>query len=389
MKGHIRERGKGNWAVVIDLGRDANGKRRQKWHTVHGGKRDAQRELTRLLNELHTGSYVEPTKFTVAQYLDKWLAESAKPKVGGTTYDVYFIIVEKHLKPALGHLGLSKLQPLHIQSYLTEAHRSGRSDGRGGLSALTVRHHHRLLHTALEQAVKWQLLARNPAAGVEPPRSKEQEMQVLDADGMRALLEAAEGSHIYLPILLAVGTGLRRGEILGLRWQDLDLQAGTLTVRQSLEETSTGLSFKAPKTKSSKRTIHLPPVVTEALIRHKAARAAHRLKVGSAYEDHGLVIAWEDGRPFRPHYVTLAFSRLVKKHKLPIRFHDLRHTQATALIALGEHMKTISSRLGHSSIQITMDRYGHLLPGMDQAAAARFDGLLRGDIATPNRALGA
>jgi integrase len=374
---------------VIDLGRDASGKRKQKWHTVHGGKRDAQRELTRLLNELNTGSYVEPAKLTVARYLEKWLTDYAKPKVEGTTYDGYRVIVDKHLVPALGMLPLPKLQPLHIQNYYAEAQRTGRRDGRGGLSALTVRHHHRLLHTALEQAVRWQLLPRNPAAGVEPPRPKEEEMQVLDADGMRKLLEAAEGTNLHVPILLAVGTGLRRGEILGLRWQDLNLPAGTLTVQQSLEETSEGLAFKAPKTKCSRRTIHLPLVVTEALVRHRAAQAAHRLQVGAAYEDQSLVIAWEDGRPYRPHYVTLAFTRLVKKHGLTVRFHDLRHSQATALIALGEHMKTISSRLGHSSIQITMDRYGHLLPGMDQAAAARFDGLLRGETAAAEHALGA
>ncbi len=387
MKGHIRERGKNTWAIVLDLGRGADGKRKQKWHTVHGGKREAQRELARLLNEINTGSYVEPAKLTVAQYLEKWLAEYAKANVGARTYEFYAEVVHKHLIPALGHLPLPKLQPLHIQSYYTEAQKSGRRDGRGGLSAQSVLHHHRLLHTALGQAVRWQLLPRNPAASVEPPRVNEKEMQFLDAEGMQRLLEATEGTSLYIPILLAVATGMRRGEILGLRWEDVNLQTGTVSIRQSLEETAEGLSFKAPKTRSSKRTLHLPQMVTQALIRHKGTQAELKLAAGPTYQDQGLVIAWEDGRPLRPHYVTLAFTRLAQKLGLTLRFHDLRHTQATALIALGEHMKVISSRLGHSSIQITMDRYGHLLPGMDEAAARRLDNLLRGEEGPENQAL--
>jgi integrase len=176
---------------------------------------------------------------------------------------------------------------------------------------------------------------------------------------------------------MALATGLRRGEILGLRWDDLNLEAGTLTVRQSLEQTQAGLGFKSPKTRNSKRTIHLPDALVLALVRHREVQAEMRRQLGPAYQDLGLVFTWEDGRPFRPHYITLGFSRLARRLDLPVRFHDLRHTQVTALIALGEHMKVISTRLGHSSIQITMDRYGHLLPGMDQGAAQRLNGLFQ------------
>lgn len=362
---------------MIQVGHYANGRPRYKWHTVKGGKREAQRELNRLLAAKQTGAYVEPSKLTVGQYLERWLQDYANAKVGKRTYEFYAEVVGKHLVPALGNLPLVKLQPLHLQAYYTKAQKSGRRDGKGGLSAQSVLHHHRLLHGALEQAVRWQLLVRNPAAAVEPPRVEDREMQVLEAEGIRRLLDAAAGTNLHLPILVAVATGLRRGEILGLKWEDLNLEVGTVTVRRSLEDTSEGLRFKAPKTKKSRRTIHLPPAVVEVLRHHQAEQAELQRCLEPAYEDYGLVLAWADGRPFRPHYVTLAFIRLVRKLGLRLRFQDLRHTQATALIALGEHVKVISARLGHSSIQITMDRYGHLLPGMDQAAAQRLDGLFR------------
>ncbi|TDA67997.1 MAG: hypothetical protein D9V47_09115 [Clostridia bacterium] len=186
MKGHIRPRGKGTWAIVLDLGRGAEGKRKQKWVTVHGTKKDAERELARLLHEMNTGAFVEPAKTTLGEYLEHWLEAYAKTNVAPKTFERYVQIVRNDLVPALGHHPLAKLQPLHIQAYYSEALQHGRKDGKGGLSARTVVQYHRILRESMQQAVKWQLLARNPADAVQPPRPARYDMRVLDAEEVRS-----------------------------------------------------------------------------------------------------------------------------------------------------------------------------------------------------------
>lgn len=272
MKGHIRQRGERSWAIVIDLGRDpATGRRQQKWHSVKGTKRDAQKELARLVHEYNTGAYVEPSKLNLGEYLRQWLADYAQGRVAARTFDRYEEIIRLRLSPALGAMPLSKLQPLHIQAYYTRALKEGRLDGReGGLSAQTILHHHRLLHEALGQAVRWQLLSRNPADAVEPPRPERTEMHVLDLEGVGQLLEVADGSRAHAPILMAITTGLRRGELLGLRWEDVDLQRRVLSVQQTVQRSrSAGLHVKEPKTQRSRCLVTLPTIAVEVLRKHR------------------------------------------------------------------------------------------------------------------------
>jgi integrase len=377
VKGHIRKRGKSSWAVVIYLGRDASGKERHKWHSVRGTKRDAQRELARLLHETNTGSYVEPARMTVGEFLDRWLADYAKAKVLPKTFERYQEMIDGHIRPALGSYLLPKLAPLHIQSFYSEALASGRKDGRGGLSAQSVVHFHRLLHKALAQAVKWQLLARNPVDAVEPPRAERQEMRALDEDETARLLGLLEGNRLYIPALLAVTTGLRRGEILGLRWGDVDLAAGTLTVQQPLEQTKDGLRFKSPKTHRSRRSLALPAMAIEGLRSHRASQAEERLALGAAWKEHGLVCPCRDGAAWAPDTRSTAFAAFVRWSGVkPFRFHDLRHSHATHLLRAGVHPKVVSERLGHSSVGITLDTYSHVLPGMQQDAVRLIDGAL-------------
>ena len=381
MTGHIRERGPGTWAVVVPVGRYADGRPKYKWSTVKGGRRDAQRELNRRLAEQQAGTYVEPSKLTVGQYLQRWLADYAKPKVRAKTYEGYEEFVRVHLAPALGHFQLAKLKPLDIQGYYARLQRDGRRDGKGGLSARTALHHHRVLRQALHQAVKWELLARNPADAVEPPQPEDREMPALDAAESAALLKAAEGSRLYLPVLLALTTGLRRGEVLGLRWVDVDLNAGTLAVRQSLQRTKGGSVFTPPKTKKSRRQVALPSVTAEALARHRAEQLRVRRELGGAYRDHELVVANGDGTPFLPNAFTHAFTDLVARANVKrVRFHDLRHSHATQLLKEGVHVKVVSERLGHSKVGITLDTYSHVLPGMQEDAARRVDRALRAAI---------
>ncbi len=378
MKGHIRRRGRRSWAIVLDTGRDASGKRRQRWHTVQGTRRDAERELARLVHSINTGEYVEPNKLTVAEYLARWLADYAKPNTSTRTYERYAEIVRANINPVLGHHKLTALQPLHIQDFYSYALTSGRRRGTGGLSAQTVLHIHRLLHGALRQAVRWQLLVRNPVEAVEPPRAKRHEMRVLTEVETAQFVNAAEGALVYVPVLLGVTTGMRRGEIVALTWANVDLKADTLTVTRSIEQSKTGIAVKTTKTKKGRRTIPLPSLAVTALRKHKAEQGREKLRLGPAYQDEGLVCAGPDGTVWKPDSLSAAFQRFVRNHKLTrIRFHDLRHTHATQLLLQGVHPKVVAERLGHSTIVVTLDTYSHVVPGLQEEAARQLDRALR------------
>jgi integrase len=382
MKGHIRKRGKSSWAIVLDLGRDGAGKRHQKWHTVRGTKKDAERELARLITEIHAGNYVEPSRMLLREYLDRWLKDYAEQSVSPKTYERYEEIIRSHIVPALGGYELSKLRPLHIQGFYTSAVTSGRKDGKGGLSAQTVLHFHRLLHRALGQAVRWQLLARNPAEAVEPPRPQRTEMRVLDDAQIALLLKSLEGSRLHAPGLLALSTGLRRGELLGLRWRDIDLERGCLTVNCSVEQTKQSLRFKIPKTERSRRMVALPSFAVDMLRAHKREQTEARLKLGPAYQNDDLIFPREDGSPWPPDSFSTAFAAFIRGSDLPhVRFHDLRHSHATQLLKHGVHPKIVSERLGHSKVGITLDTYSHVLPGMQEDAARKIDAALRDALA--------
>ena len=378
MRGSIQKRGEGKWRLVFDLDRDHTGRRRQKVITFKGNKRDAEKELNRLIAVHETGGFVEPHKLTVAEFLDMWLKGYAASNTSAKTLERYAEICNNHLSPALGAHKLSKLNPLHIQSHYIEALKSGRLDGGGGLSARTVLHHHRILRLALQQAIKSRLLATNPADATNPPKPEHKDISALSENETGKLLEAAEGTTLYMPTLLAVTTGLRRGEILALRWRDVDLDRGALSVMQSLEETKTGLRFKPPKTKKSRRRVTLPGITIEALRRHKIEQSRLRLQLGLKRDDEPLVCPRPDGRPRGPRAFSKEFSRLVANIDIPhISFHGLRHTHATQLLNAGVHPKVAQERLGHSTIATTMDLYSHVTDTMQEEAAVLVDHALR------------
>ena len=394
MKGHLENRGKNVWLIVLELGKDDTGKRLRDTSTFHGYKGQAEEEMVRLLRKITTGTYVANSRMTVAEYLKHWLAAYAKPSVGERTYERYEGIVTQHLTPGLGRHKLAKLRPLQIQAYYAEALESGRyrrerkservhskkddvpETVKTGLSAQTVVHHHRVLREALRQAVKWQMLSVNPADAVQPPRAEHKEIRALDEDGTANLLRSLEGSPMCLPATVAVGTGLRRGELLGLRWQDVDLKAGKLAVRQNLQQTRDGLLFKSPKTAKGSRSLSLMPSTVEALRAHKRAQAARRLEKGPAYRDHDLVLCEDDGSPWSPNRFSAQWHKAMREKGRSVRFHDLRHTHATLLLRQGTHPKVVSERLGHATIGITLDTYSHVLPDMQDEAAKRLDGVL-------------
>lgn len=388
MKGHIRKRGKGSWAVVIELDRDPDGTRHQKWYTVRGKKKDAERELARLLNELETGEYVEPSNMTVAEFLKEWLETYARLSVAPRTYERYEQIVRLHLIPNLGASLLSKLTPMQIQTYYAKALRGGRKDGGdGGLSSTTVLQHHRVLHKALECAVKWQVVGRNVADAVEPPRRKRREMQTLDAEQVRKLLKEAETTDCYAPIYVAVNTGLRMGELLGLKWEDLDLKKGMAQIKRSMQRVrGEGMVEAETKTHRSRRSLCLPPSVVEVLRKHRVQQSREKLLAGEAYSDRDLVFATPLGLPVDPSHVSKTFRRVLKRADLPmIRFHDLRHTHASLMLKAGVHPKIVSERLGHAAVGITLDTYSHVLPNLQEEAARKLDEQLFGTAPSKER----
>lgn len=400
MKGCIIQRGADTWLLKFDVGRDPlTGKRITRYATVHGGKREAQAELSKRVAQIGDNAYVDPSKLSVADYLEQHWLPHIRNQITGSAFDRYSDIVRKHLVPALGRHRLAKLLPVHVQAFYDAELVSGRRAhparkaatpaSSSGLSARTVRLHAKVLGQAIRHAVKLQLIARNPCAGATPPRIADKEMPALDHDQAATVIKAAAGARIHLPVLLALTCGLRRGEILGLRWRDLDLEGGRLSVSQALEQTRAGLVFKAPKTKRSRRLVTLPALAVEALRAHKAQQREEYLRLGFGKDDADLVLteitvaAGADGRrdiarkPMTPDHVSKEFCRLARRLGLKCRFHDLRHSHASHLLLSGVHPKVASERLGHASVSITLDTYSHVLPGLQEDAARGVDAALR------------
>lgn len=367
MKGHIRERSPGKWAIVLDL-YDETGKRRRKWHSFSGTKRQAQEECARLVTALKAGNYIEPTKQTVAEFLDEWLT-FIKPSVSQKTHERYTEILRKGVAPLLGDVTLAKLKTDRIDAAFSKALSEGRRDGQGGLSPRTVHHMRRVLIKALNQAVVWDRLVKNPAHASTPPKVERKPMLAYDAKQTAELLEAMRPTRMFAPVLLAVMCGLRRGEIAALRWRNVDLESRIISIVESAEQTVEGVRYKEPKSGNT-RTVALSVGVAEQLKAHRARQAEELLRLGLRPNAGSFVVSQVDGRPLQPRSITHEWVRLIEKTSLPrIRFHDLRHTHASQMLAAGVHPKVASERMGHSTIGITLDLYSHVMPGMQADAA--------------------
>jgi len=293
--------------------------------------------------------------------------------VAPSTLARYTAIVERHLVPALGALRLRDLRPAHIlAAYGRSLAPGGRADGgAGGLSPRTVLHHHRLLHEALAHAVRWQLLSRNPADAVDPPRAARPEMHVLDVAQVAQLLAAAASTPQYAFVYAALATGARLGELLALRWQDVDFAKGKLSITRTVKRVSgQGLIFGSPKTHRSSRPVALSAETKAVLQEHRRRQLEHRLRMGPAYKEQGLVFAGPTGGPMDDANLRRAFCRIVRAAGLePLRIHDLRHTAATLMLRAGVSPKVVAERLGHATVSLTLDVYSHVLPDMQREAA--------------------
>jgi integrase len=377
-KGYVRQLKSGSWELIFDLPRDPGQRRKQKSVTVKAAnKKEAEKKLREMLTSIDQNTYTDPGNMTLGEYLQKWLDNFILLNRRQTTVDGYTVIIEKHLIPALGRIKLSKLQPVHIQGYYTQALLSGCKDSRRkdkSLSTTTVRHHHALLHRVLQTAYKQRLISYNPCDLVEAPKMGKYRAKVYDEADVARLIEAAEGTLLYIPVIITLATGLRRGEVLGLRWPDFDQKAKTITIDESLLDTSKGPLFDEVKTETSWAVLDIPESIAQELIAHKHQQERAKTEAGELWLDEDLICCREDGRRWHPGTFSDAFARLLKKHGLPhIRFHDLRHTHASHLIRMGFHPKVVCERLRHSRIGTTMDIYGHLFPGVQREVAEKLD----------------
>jgi len=378
MRGHIARRGKSSWRLKFDLGTDpTTGERQTRFVTVRGKRQDAERELSKLLNAAHDGTLVEPSKITVGDYLSAWLdgAHGLSPK----TIERYRELVDRQIVPHLGAIALQKLRPAHIQDWHAKLLKAGRVDG-GPLSARSVGHAHRVLHRAIERAVKGEIVSRNVVHVIKPPKVEAEEIEALSGEQMAAVLVALEGHSLFPIVATALGTGVRRGELLALRWADVDLDAGIVRIERSVEETRAGLAFKAPKTRHGRRTVSLSSITVDALRAHKVKQLETRMALGQGKATaETLVFSRLDGAPLSPNGLSCDWNRVCKARKLPpVTFHGLRHSHASALITAGVDVLTVSRRLGHGSPVVTLGVYAHLLENTDTKAASAIEAVLRG-----------
>jgi len=378
MRGHITQRSKNTYSIKISLGKDpASGKYKSQWFTVKGSKRDAEKRLSELLHQIDTGNYMQPGKTTVADYLQRWLTDYAEPNLSPRSYERYVGIVRQYLIPDFGSIQLSQLRPEHLQK-----HYSTRL--KGGLSARTIRYHHALIHIALQTAVKWGLVSRNVADSVEPPKFKRSQMQTWNEDEVNCFLETAKGTQYHALFYTALFTGMRRSELLALRWQDIDFIYSQIYVNRSLHHLKDGsYVFTTPKSERSRRTIALPPSAFLALNEYREVKDSDALLLDKPITDTDLVFSSIEGKPLRPNTVTRAWSMLAVKASVKvIRLHDARHTHASLMLKQGIHPKVVQERLGHASIQMTLDTYSHVAPGIQEAAAQSFDKILNKSISS-------
>jgi integrase len=331
--------------------------------------KEVQKKLAEAMGDAARGIVFNDENVTVSEYMTRWLEDSAKGDLGHRAYHNYRLQIRRHINPALGRLKLSKLTAAHIQSLYA-------AKLRDGLKPSSVRYIHAVLHRALEQAVRFNLIALNPAARVDPPKVRQEEITPFDAEQARTFLAAARGDVFEALYVLSLTCGLRMGEALGLRWSDIDLEAETLRIHRQLQRVREGggLVFSEPKN-ASRRTIDLPQRALGALRSHRKRQIEQQLGAGAKWQDNDLVFTTTIGTAVdAQNVVNRHFKPLLKRAGLPdIRWHDLRHTCATLLLSRGTHPTFVQKLLGHASVQLTLDRYSHWMPSMGRNTADGID----------------
>lgn len=375
MQGHIRKRNNA-YQFTVELSRDpVTGKRKQKSKGGFKTKKDCQKAMQELIVQLEHGQYFELSNMLYSDYLSNWLSDYAKNNVAARTYKRYFDDIKRYIAPNLGHISLSKIKPLHIQEFYNYCINELK------ISSTTTLHLHAIIHKSLSMAVKWQLININPADAVEKPKKAKTEFTVWDTEDADKVLDRIKDMTIYLPVLLSLTTGMRRGEVCGLKWDNVNLENKVIYIKKQLQKIDGNLQLVHPKTKGSIRKIVLLDYIIPILKNERKKQLENKLLLGKEYKNENFVYQQVDGSPYDPEYVTRNFNRIINKVSKElnikrIRFHDLRHTHATLLLKAGVNPKIVSERLGHSNISITLDTYTHVLPDMQKEAAEKLNNLL-------------
>ena len=366
-EGSIYQRKDGRWVASITL---ENRKRKQFYGKT---RKEVQEKLRVALNEQKQGTLATGPQQTLKQYLEYWLEDVHKPAIRLSSYMQYRGILDKHIFPLLGHIQVQKLTPQQVQSFYARKEKEGLALG-------TIRTIHAVLHNALSHAVSINLVSRNVSDVVNPPRLVKHERHPLTIEQAQKLLQHVQGHSLEGLITVALATGMRRGELLGLRWQDIHFDTKSLQIQRTISrQRKNGIVESEPKTSRGRRNIILPPFAIEALKQHHTRQLEARLKVGSAWEESNFVFCNGHGGFLEPSQLHMMFRNLLKEADLPqIRFHDLRHSAATMMLTMGVHPKVVQELLGHSSISLTLDTYSHVLPSMQQEAMDKLDALFGG-----------
>ena len=411
MRGHIRKRGEpGSWEYIVDIGLAAaqrctvcnkrawierrlmaicpkcGGKLREteeRRRAIKGGfrtQKECQAAMNKLLVSVESHNYTAPSKATVRQYLTKEWLPAVKATIRPSTYNSYVQHVECHIAPHIGSVKLAKLSGSQVNALYAKLAETGSKDGKHGLSAMTIHHVHSCLHKACKDAVRWGHISRNPLDAADPPRKKgdgTREMRTWTKEQLKAFLGSVHDDRLYGLWHTIAMTGMRRGEAIGLRWSDVDLENARLSVRRALIPTNREVVVSEPKTAKGRRVVALDPVTIEVFKAQAARQLDEQGECDEGWVESGLVFTAANGAALDPESVSRYWRQAIKKAMLPpIRLHDLRHTHATLALQAGVHPKVVSERLGHATVSITLDTYSHAIPAMQEEAAALIAGLV-------------
>ena len=375
MKGSVRRprTDGGTWSYRIDAGLDDRGRRRQREVGGFGTKKAAQTALNEALADTQRGNYSPPSRTTVREFLDEW-HEGARHELALTAWTNYGQIIRRNINPYLGSKRLTDLSPLDIKRWHGKLLTDGRQDGQP-LAVASVKLAHRILRRALADAVRWNLIVSNPAAATRVPKGETKELTVWSAEEAKRFLDAIAEERLVGLWTLALHTGLRRGELAGLRWRDVDLDAGTLTVAQQRTTANYTVVITTPKAKSQRQLL-LAPATVAALRGHLQRQRKERMALGPDWTDSGYVFVDEAGVEIHPQRFTKLFDEVLKRTGAPkIRLHDLRHTMASLALEAGVHPKVVQEQLGHSAIAVTLDTYSHVPQAVRRDSADKIAGL--------------
>lgn len=378
MAGSIEARGNGSYRLTVSLGQGPDGKYIKKRKTVKAkNKTEAKNKLAAFVTEVESGHYIDPAKTLFRDFITSWHDQYATKHLSSKTLENYMYVIRNFFLPTFGHMKIDTIHPMYIVKYLDRLEKDGsRLDGKsGGLSPASIIYHHRVLSNIFNRAVEWAMISTNPVKNVKRPKQVRSTTDVYTNEEVHQLFSHLEGEalHHRLLIALAVVSGMRRGEILGLQWDDIELESGRINISHSLQyNNGQGFDLKDPKTANSQRTIVVPAFLLELLKAHKREKAKDRMKAADRWEGghYNFVFSTWNGKPHYPDFITRWWSRFTKRKELKhIRFHDLRHTAATLLINQGVPAKVISERLGHADIRTTMNVYGKYTEEGDRAAS--------------------